>query len=403
LKDFKFSILTIILLLSSGSREVVYAQWTSLYTGTIEYLFNVNFPSPDTGYVVQQSGMIRKSVNGGQSWSVVNSNVNLLDFAFTNTQTGFGNDISSGTIYRTNNGGQMWDTVYDETGLFLWKIYNQGENFIYSIGGIVNPDSGIVISSYDGGLNWTRYAFAEGIFTMIVGSSFVNPSIGYACDFSSIFKTLDSGQTWVNLNADPNQAYNTVYFLCPDTGFALATVLLKTTDGGQTWNQVNTNGNNTAFYDMKFVNDTVGYVVGGDGLTAGPILKTIDRGENWSLDTFSVQTFMSVFISQNTIFASGTGGALWKQNLSTVLHESDINSQPISLYYDGMQNQFIINGTTSGGDILVYNSLGVQIKRQVAEGIQTKIEMENFAGGLYFIQYKNQKYIYTFKGITLKK
>jgi len=400
---FKNSILGIILFLSFGKVEIAFGQWTSLNTGTIEYLFNVNFPSADTGFVVQQSGIIKKSVNGGLSWSLVNANVNLLDFAFTTPQVGFGNDISSGTIYRTTDGGQVWDTVYHEPDLFLWKIYNQGQDFIYSTGGIVNPDSGVVICSYDGGLNWTRYAFEEGIFGMIAGCSFPNPSVGYACDFSSIFKTLDSGQTWVNLNANPNQAYNTVYFLTPDTGFALATQLLRTTDGGLTWNVANTNGNNTAFYDMKFINDTVGYVVGGDGLTAGPILKTIDGGLNWNLDTFSVQTFMSVYISQNSIYASGTGGALWKKDLLTGLNENDLNTQQVILNHEFSTNQFILKGTTHGGEIMVYNSMGELIILQNSEESQTAIEMENEPSGVYLIQYRIDQHFYSFKGIKLQR
>src|SRR6187551_3134175 len=108
MKCSKHSFLIILLLFFLGRGEIVMGQWTSLNTGTIEYLFNVNFPSADTGFVVQQSGIIKKSVNGGLSWSIVNTNVNLLDFAFTSPQIGFGNDLSSGTIYRTINGGQVW-------------------------------------------------------------------------------------------------------------------------------------------------------------------------------------------------------------------------------------------------------------------------------------------------------
>lgn len=390
-----FAILITILFYSSP----VEGQWTSLNTGTIEYLYNVNFPTQDTGYIVLQSGLIKKSENGGQNWSVVNSSADLLDFAFINVQTGFGIDINSTTIYRTNDGGIVWDTAYSETGITLAKIYNNGSDFIYAVGGVTTLDSGLVICSYDGGSTWTRNSFQDGNWDILYAASFLSPAIGYSTDVGSIYKTLDSGQTWVNLNVNQSQVGNSVYFISPDTGFSMATSISRTTDGGISWTMVNTNGNNTAFYDMRFINDSVGYVVGGNGFNAGPILKTTDGGINWDLDTAIVQTFIAITATENSLYVSGTGGALWKTDLTSGISENVLTQENISLIHDFSNHQIIVNGTKVNGSVLIYDSVGKLIKKVSAENGKTVINLNSLSSGIYMFHYLNKSQFATFKGI----
>lgn len=387
-----------IFLLSCLNGTEACGQWTSLNTGTIEYLFNVNFPSPDTGYVVQSSGSIRKSVNSGQSWVFQNANTLVYDIAFTSVQTGFGIDVN--TIYQTLDGGITWDTVYNEPDIYFYKIYNDGPDFIYAIGGDFGGDSAIVITSYDHGLNWTRRAFQEGFWGVLSGGSFLNPALGYVTDGISLFKTLDSGQTWLNICDFTGNAVNTIHFTSPDTGYALATILLRTTNGGLNWTQVNTNGNNTAFYDMKFINNSVGYLVGGNGFNSGPILKTIDSGINWDLDTSSVQTFMALYFANNSmLYASGTGGALWKLDVLSGVNENVENRGKVTLNHDFNEKNFILEGTTAGGEILVYDSYGKMIQLIIPESNRTFIHNEKFAPGIYLIHYIHNKSNLSFRGI----
>jgi photosystem II stability/assembly factor-like uncharacterized protein len=297
-------------------------QWTSLNSGTSNFLFNVNFPSNDTGYIVQDNGFLRNSVDGGQSWSLLNSNALVYDISFITNDTGWA--ISGNEILKTENGGIVWDTSYlDQNAQFYWKIYAYSSNSIYAIGINTSYDSAIVTRSMDGGISWIRATFLIG-FGIPNAISFPQPSTGYMASASEdIYKSIDSGQTWNMIYSGPPNAYNSVYFISPDTGFIMSTIIQMTTDGGATWNIPNTNGINTAWYDMKFINSMTGFVVGGNGISSGSILKTIDGGFNWDLDTSNVQTFNAIYFTASNIgFTCGTNGVLLKYNGNTGIIEN---------------------------------------------------------------------------------
>jgi photosystem II stability/assembly factor-like uncharacterized protein len=304
-----------------------FSQWTSLNSGTSNFLFNVNFPSNDTGYIVQDNGFLRNSIDGGQSWTFVNSNELVYDISFITNDTGWA--ISNNEILKTKNGGAVWNSSYlDLNAQFYWKIYTLNSNSIYAIGINNNYDSAVVTRSIDGGITWIRSTFLED-FGIPNAISFPQPAIGYIADMSeNIYKSIDSGLTWNIIYSDLISSYNSVYFTSPDTGFIMSTTIQMTTDGGITWNIPNTNGINTAWYDMKFINSMTGFVVGGDGISSGSILKTTDGGFNWDLDTSNVQTFNAIYLTQsNKGFTCGTAGVLLK-------YDGGLTTQPQNLIPD---------------------------------------------------------------------
>src|SRR6185436_16896804 len=289
-------------------------QWTSLNSGTTNFLFTVCFPSNDTGYINQDNGTLRKSIDGGLSWSFINSNDSVYDISFISNDTGWA--IADNEILKTVNSGITWDTSFLVLNAqFYWRVYAYSSMRIYAIGINTSYDSAVVTRSFDGGNTWIRSAFYEG-FGIPAAISFPQPSTGYLTDMSNnIYKTIDGGQTWTIVYTDAVNSYNSVYFISPDTGFILSTTIQMTTDGGLTWNIPNTTGINTAWYDMKFINDTTGFVVGGNGISSGSILKTMDGGYNWNLDTSNVQTFNALYFTKSNIgFTCGAGGVLLKYN-----------------------------------------------------------------------------------------
>ena len=75
---------------------------------------------------------------------------------------------------------------------------------------------------------------------------------------------------------------NQIKFINDSTGFIFCTdsinnaVILKTTSSGQKWNEVSSMSDNL-FKDIHFISDSVGFVVG----TNGHILKSNNMGESW--------------------------------------------------------------------------------------------------------------------------
>lgn len=134
--------------------------------------------------------------------------------------------------------------------------------------------------------------------------------------------SLTFGQ-WTQLNTGANNNFYDVQFLNDSIGFVSGTAgaILKTTDNGNTWINVNNTGSSTTF-KFHFPGDTIGYAVGMNDL-----YKTTDQGMSWNLLP-NVSTFDKsniYFLNDTTgfflaaygiIFKTVDGGMNWN-NIST--------------------------------------------------------------------------------------
>src|SRR5688572_16715425 len=82
------------------------AQWSTQTSGTGEDLRSVHFEDANTGWIVGTGGIIRKTTNGGTSWTTQGAGVTfqrLNSVFFVSTTTGWtaGNN---GVILKTTNG-----------------------------------------------------------------------------------------------------------------------------------------------------------------------------------------------------------------------------------------------------------------------------------------------------------
>ena len=120
-------------------------------------------------------------------------------------------------------------------------------SFADSVNGWAVSDSGTVIHTIDGGLNWqvqyTQERFEPGkIFFQDKQTGWLAGVDTSANDTASIMKTIDGGATW-------------------DTSYLLL---------------------QSKIFDIFFINDTMGWAVGIGGDNIGLRLHTIDGGESWS-------------------------------------------------------------------------------------------------------------------------
>ncbi len=123
--------------------------WNNIGTSFSHSPFAVSFPTEDTGYVVGVGGMILKTVNAGNTWTVINGGVNgqptLSDVSFLTPQYGF---IAGqgGLLLRTYNGGNTWDTLQTQVSSPL-----NGILFTDSLTGYIAGNSGTLLQTTDGG------------------------------------------------------------------------------------------------------------------------------------------------------------------------------------------------------------------------------------------------------------
>jgi photosystem II stability/assembly factor-like uncharacterized protein len=136
--------------------------------------------------------------------------------------------------------------------------------------GFIGNVDGQLLRTTDGGLNWTTVHFTA---SMVYDIKFEITLTGYAVSEMNFLKTIDGGATWsestppfsplfVALDITPNGAIHIV----GGDGFNTGT-LMQSTDAGTTWQQTGTN--NQSFYDVCFLNDSIGYACG----TGGKIIK----------------------------------------------------------------------------------------------------------------------------------
>ena len=97
-------------------------------------------------------------------------------------------------------------------------------------------------SLYGGNNDWTNVGPVGGPIPFLVIDP-VDPATFYAGSDVGVFKSTDSGMSWMNtgmvavgLVIDPKNSA-TLYALAPTDDDLIATRLFKSTDGGATWNE----------------------------------------------------------------------------------------------------------------------------------------------------------------------
>jgi photosystem II stability/assembly factor-like uncharacterized protein len=149
------------------------------------------------------------------------------------TQVGYavGTDaVGGGTILKTTDRGETWVPESSWTAVGLSAVYFKDNNNGFAVG-----PAGTAIRTTDGGATWSP--FSTPVADDLTGVQFPkNGQVGY------IFAHPRSGQQ---------------------------SKVLKTTDGGTNWSAINVGGPTDVTRGGRFANDSVGVIVGDDGLVLG--------------------------------------------------------------------------------------------------------------------------------------
>jgi photosystem II stability/assembly factor-like uncharacterized protein len=232
-----------------------------------------------TGYAVGDSGRIVKSLNGGTTWSLLNSGTN--------------EDLKS--------------VVFPDT-------INASTDTGYAVG-----TSGWILRTINGGSTWVRQAV--GVTSRRLNKvSFVNGATGYAVgDSLTLLKTTDAGVTWAQIpipathirtwatqTSGTTETLRSVHFTGLTEGVAVgdANVIRRTTTAGGAWSTITPPGTGQ-LNSIRMGTAAVGWSVG----EKGRILLTTDNGATWAVqDTnrLTTSTLRSVHATAaNAVMAVG--------------------------------------------------------------------------------------------------
>ncbi|NQV14285.1 hypothetical protein HQ531_02420 [bacterium] len=163
-----------------------------------------------------------------------------------------------------------------------------------------------------------EWSIAEsGVSSALFDVDFVDNLTGWIVgDSGTVLKTTNNGLSWHNLSDTSMGRLYALDFIDPLNGAMINNNrIFRTWDGGLTWSQPYVRDLQGGYYiDIVFVNNLIGFIVGGEGPTAssGFIIRTSDGGENWARVGTEIYPRLSAlsFINERQGWICGDGGTL---------------------------------------------------------------------------------------------
>lgn len=195
-----------------------------------------------------------------------------------------------GTIADAQSGWKVFETN-SSSGDLITVFFTSSEN------GWIAGDDGFLAITQNGGRTWTRQNL--NITDNINEIYFHNDNNGYLVAGRVMFKTVDGGKSWQEFVPLESRGFGggtpeflSIRFTGKKDGFIIGSVLkkygkemrvvdslvLKTSDGGETWRKI-TIPFTKEIYNLDFVNDDDGWIVGDEGM----ILATNNGGLTWRI------------------------------------------------------------------------------------------------------------------------
>jgi photosystem II stability/assembly factor-like uncharacterized protein len=265
------------------------------------------------GIAVGASGTIRRTSNGGSTWSAGTvsggtlGNLNCVKFVPGSAAIAYAVG-DNGLAAKTTNGGVTWtfipaSTLGAGTGSLRAIVFQDADlGLIVGTGGAVRKiEAASGIQTYDFGgtipgnpdLRSAAYAFIAGDFLV-------------AGDGGIVYKTFNfnhANPAWSAQTINATQDLTQIQFADASHGFAAgsAGILFKTTDAGATWTPSDTAAQ--ALNGLHVSNAYVGHAVG----VAGALVKTTAGGSRWPS---GIRWNTAYFINNTTGWVAGDGGVL---------------------------------------------------------------------------------------------
>lgn len=349
------------------------AQWLPVGSliGTGDYGEHLSFPSPSVGYVITEDHHIRKTANGGATWSTVYTPGELTgqeiyyfeDIVFLTPDKGFavGWDFLAidYLILQTNDGGANW-LPFIFSDAFSWSTCN-AVDFPTSATGYVVGSLGLILKTTDGGANWSDIHLP--LTNNLIDVDFIDAQDGWILSADSkLFRTTNGGADFTTLPTPV--PFVQIQMLSATIGFATAGgTIYKTTNGGASWSSVGEIPEN-GIEQFQMLTAEKGFAISGS-----TIIKTNDGGQNWLLQEFkgamapgdvAVPTDFHMFDAETGVATSrnfheatslysgqllttangGGVGAAFKNNPSYIACPNQAGSIELQPQYDGAPNVF---------------------------------------------------------------
>lgn len=289
--------------------QATFAQeWTTVVPGTAVSgaLYAESFLTPQLGWVGGEGSVIRKTTDGGVTWTAQSGQQNITDLQMFNANLGYATCGSGGTgaVLKTTNGGTSWVSAASSLTV-MWDVFMLDSTHAWAVGA-----SGSIQATSNGS-TWTSQP--SGTSTDLRTIGFADANTGYAAGLSGkILKTTNGGSSWSPLTSGVTNNLHEIRVLSADTIWVAGEGgrLLKSTNAGATWTP-QASGTTADLVALFFLNRSVAYAGGGNGT----LIKTTDGGATWQAQasgTTQVLLTIQTFAGENGWISAGTGTLLKK-------------------------------------------------------------------------------------------
>lgn len=211
---------------------------------------------------------------------------------------------------------------------YLYKVSMASSETAFAVG-----TSGTLLSTQDGGQNWTQ--LSSGTSTTLRDVHAFDSNSLAICGSEGLFiKSTDGAKNWETVDTGTTERLRRLYFVNNSIGWMVGSggLIFKTDDGGQSWNR-QVSGTTFSLYGVYFINEQTGWVVGNDDT----ILKTTNGGTTWELiGVVTGEDLTSVVFKDeqtgwvtgddNVLLATTDGGMSWtKQDIVLADDGDDLN------------------------------------------------------------------------------
>lgn len=404
-----FTLLSLVFTIYSFSQ---YNTWIDKSYGNDSHL-SVYVTSRTNASIGSLNGSILKTTDGGTNWSSASTNNNtnaIYDIHFTTFFKGFAVG-DNGTCLVTSDAGYNWTNVNvtNLSGVHLRSVHFADEKTGYISGGTSNNSSGYLFKTIDSGATWTQLNILPS--GNIYGLQFRDSLYGlYSTHNGNIFKTEDGGNTWTKNTAynqqltDFNLKSSGDYICVGQPGY-----IIRSVDSGVNWASINSSVTEN-FYGLHFLDDNDGFIVGGNisTNTTSVIMSTNNGGVTWSAYyPQNTNRLNDVHFDDNIGYTVGMFGSILKyeryDNTTEVL---DLSKRKINVYPNPFNERITLesqNENLKDSKIEIINALGETIYSRNITQPKATLNLNSFDSGVYILKFYSNNNSSSFSTIRIIK